>query len=302
MMLRLLIFFIGFFPVLAVSAQEPVRVVTTTNSLGMLVSEVARPLIEQNKLTLKVLAAPGRDVHYLDARPSFMAVVRRADLLIDTGAGLEEGWLPAVTANAANPRIQDGQPGRLSLARHLKLRSSITVSGPHAGHVHDKGNPHFNIDPLRMAKAARIVARRLGAFFPEHRELLIRHAYQLEQRLKKTAQQLADGLLPGQHFIAYHEDVNYLEEWLPVQNIGYLEPLPGLPPTSKHLRGLVETHQQKKNVRVLYARFNPDQGARFLNDRLGWRIFPLALEPAAPDWNSYRELMQSWADAFEPKP
>ncbi len=300
-MLRLFLFFIALLPILNASAGEPVRVVTTTNSLGMLVNEIAQPLVEQRLLELKVLASPGRDVHYLDARPSFMAAVRRADLLIDTGAGLEEGWLPAITANAANPDINSGQLGRLSLAASMQLRPSITTTGPHAGHVHRHGNPHFNIDPLRMAQAARFVARRLGHFFPAQKELLIKRSYRLEQQLKQTAEYLSEQLVPGQRFIAYHEDVDYLEAWLPVQNIGYLEPLPGLPPTSKHLRELVEKHQQQESARVLYARFNPDQGARFLNERLGWPIYAVPLEPETPDWNGYKELLQAWANAFEQK-
>ncbi|WP_417598529.1 metal ABC transporter substrate-binding protein [Oceanospirillum sp.] len=300
-MLRLFLFFIALLPILNASADESVRVVTTTNSLGMLVNEIAQPLVEQRQLELKVLASPGRDVHYLDARPSFMAAVRRADLLIDTGAGLEEGWLPAITANAANPDINSGQPGRLSLATSLQLRPSITTTGPHAGHVHRHGNPHFNIDPLRMAKAARLVARRLGHFFPDQKALLIKRSYHLEQELKQTAEYLSEQLVPGQRFIAYHEDVDYLEAWLPVQNIGYLEPLPGLPPTSKHLRELVEKHQQQESARVLYARFNPDQGARFLNERLGWPTYAVPLEPETPDWNGYKELLQAWANAFEQK-
>jgi zinc/manganese transport system substrate-binding protein len=313
-LLALLLPIYGFSASFAVAAQpvtdapntQPVRVLVTTNSLGFLVAEIAASLIENKKLELKVLAAPGRDVHYLDARPSFIAAARRADLLIETGAGVEEGWLPVVVSSAANPAINEGRLGRLRVAEHLTLRQSITVTGPHAGHVHAAGNPHFNIDPLRMALASRVIARRLGDFFPDQRAELIKASFLLEKRLKDAAKKMAAQLIEGQRFIAYHEDVDYLEEWLPVINIGYLEPIPGLPPTSKHLRSLVEQHKgdaldREPKPRVIFAAFNPSQGADFLENRLGWTTHPVPIEPEQPNWESYLKLMIIWTDAFDKK-
>jgi len=297
------------------------RVVTTTSTLGMLAEEIGG-----DRVQVRVLAAPDRDAHDLDARPSFMAAVRRADLLIEMGAGLEEGWLPAVTANSANPRVNYGRPGHLRASDFTSLRPSITVEGPNAGHVHEEGNPHFNLDPYRMARVAQVIGRRLGFFFPEQADELEARAEALGQQLRDHAQALAEQVKPDQQFIVYHEDLDYLEEWLPVKSVGYLEPIPGLPPTSSHLRSLVAKHQgsqgrvlyanyqpdrgshlrslvakhQGSQGRVLYANYQPDRGARFLEQHLGWPGFALPLDPPiGSGLQGYLDLMTQWAEAFE---
>ena len=270
------------------------RVVATTSTLGMLVEEIGGDLVQ-----VRVLAAPDRDAHHLDARPSFMAAVRRADLLIEMGAGLEEGWLPAVTANAANPRVNYGRPGHLRASDFTGLRPSITVEGPNSGHVHEEGNPHFNIDPYRMARIAQVIGRRLGFFFPDQADELEARAEALGQQLRDHAQALAEQVKPDQQFIVYHEDLDYLEAWLPVKSVGYLEPIPGLPPTSAHLRQLVR-HFEGQQGRVLYASYQPSRGARFLEQHLGWAGFALPLDPPlGSGLQGYLDLMTQWAEAFE---
>lgn len=270
------------------------RIVTTTSVLGVLAEEIGGDLVQ-----VRVLAAPDRDAHDLDARPSFMAAVRRADLLIEMGAGLEEGWLPAVTANSANPRVNYGRPGHLRAADFTSLRPSITVEGPNAGHVHEEGNPHFNIDPYRMARVAQVIGRRLGFFFPEQADELEARAEALGQQLRDHAQALAEQVKPDQQFIVYHEDLDYLEEWLPVKSVGYLEPIPGLPPTSAHLRQLVRSFEGQQG-RVLYASYQPSRGARFLEQHLDWPGLALPLDPPiGSGLQGYLDLMTLWAEAFE---
>ena len=270
------------------------RVVATTSTLGMLAEEIGGDLVQ-----VKVLAAPDRDAHSLDARPSFMAAVRRADLLLEMGAGLEEGWLPAVTGNAANPAINSGQPGHFRAANMLDLRPSITVEGPNSGHVHEEGNPHFNIDPHRVALLARALGQRLGGFFPEQAMQLRARAAAVARELNHHAAALADKVEPGQQFIIYHEDLDYLAEWLPVESVAYLEPIPGLPPTASHLRGLVSEFSGQPG-RVLYANYQPSRGARFLQERLGWPEFALPLEPpVGAGLEGYKNLMTQWASAFD---
>ncbi|SFC01822.1 zinc/manganese transport system substrate-binding protein [Marinospirillum celere] len=272
------------------------RIVTTTSTLGMLAEEIGGDLVQ-----VRVLAAPDRDAHDLDARPSFMAAVRRADLLIEMGAGLEEGWLPAVTGNAANPAVNYGRPGHLRASDFTDLRPSITVEGPNTGHVHEEGNPHFNLDPDRMARVAQVIGRRLGFFFPDQAEELEARAEALGQQLRDHAGRLAAQVKPNQQFIIYHEDLDYLEEWLPVKNVGYLEPIPGLPPTSSHLRALVQEFSGQEG-RVLYANYQPSRGARFLEEHLGWPGYALPLEPAiGSGLEGYLNLMTEWAAAFEQK-
>lgn len=273
-------------------ATAELRVVATTNSLGMLANEVGGDQVQ-----VRVLAPPDRDVHYLDARPSYMAALRRAHLLLEMGAGLEEGWLPAAVQGAANPAINQGRAGRLRAADHLELRQSVTAQGPHTGHVHAEGNPHFNADPRRMARLALLVGERLAQLQPEQAEGFKQRANVLAEQLLAEAERLAGEVPQGRSFVAYHEDLDYLEEWLPVQVVGYLEPLPGIPPTARHLNALTRRLDGQQGV-VLYAVFQPERGARFLRDRIGWPGQAVALEPAEPTLESYLSLLRSWVQAL----
>ncbi len=290
MALLLLLNCLGLHPVLA----APLNVVTTTASLGALVREVGGTAV-----SVRVLAAPDRDAHYLDARPSFIAALRRADLLVEIGAGLEEGWLPAATRGAANPVLNPGRLGHFRAADFVELRRSITQDGPNLGHVHAEGNPHFNVDPKRMATLGYALARRLGELHPQEAEHFMRRAENASERLRETAVMLAAQVVPGQQLVVYHEDLDYLEEWLPVTIVGYLEPVPGIPPTARHLHGLVD-RLNTSHGRILHAQFQPAAGARFLERELGWPIAAVPLDPPMDaTLDGYLALLAIWAASLE---
>lgn len=268
------------------------QIVATTPSLGMLANEIGG-----DQVTVRVLAPADRDVHYLDARPSYMAAMRRADLLLHIGAGLEAGWLPAALSGAANPAINQGRPGDFRAANFVSLRQSKTVQGPNMGHVHAEGNPHFTIDPQRLALLGEALAQRMGQLQPAQADLFAEQAARLADRLNAEAERLAAQVRPGQDYVAYHEDLDYLSEWLPVKVVGYLEPVPGIPPTARHLRELTAQLEDTQG-HVLFAIFQPERGARYLQERLGWSVNPLPLEPAQPTLDSYLALMAQWAGVF----
>lgn len=277
---------------LPLPALAALNIVATTASLGMLANEVGG-----EQVSVTVLAAPDRDAHYLDARPSFMAALRRADMLLEVGAGLEEGWLPAAQRGAANPAVNSGRETHFVGASILPLRRSITMDGPNVGHVHAEGNPHFNVDPMRMASLGEALARRLARLDPAHAEAYHARAGALADTLREQARQLAEGVAE-QRIVVYHEDLDYLEEWLPVEVVGYLEPAPGIPPSARHLGELVGELQGTEG-RVLYASFQPSRGAEFLQRQLGWPATSVALEPQAPTLEGYLALMQAWVDALD---
>jgi zinc/manganese transport system substrate-binding protein len=279
-----------------VQAQGPVlEVVATTATLGMLAREVGG-----DQVSVRVLAAPDRDPHALDARPAFMAALRRAGLLLEVGAGLEEGWLPAAVSGAANPRLGAARGGHFRAADHLQLRRSITMDGPNLGHVHAEGNPHFQLDPQRVAALAEPLARRLAGLLPEWETAFHARAMAVRSELLEQAARLGSQVAPGQRFVAYHEDIDYFEEWLPVRVAGYLEPLPGVPPTARHLRSLVDgLSDGGPHGVVLHAAYQPRRGAEYLESQLGWARHALPMEPPVDArLAEYLALMRHWAGIF----
>ena len=274
---------------------QGLQIVTTTSTLGMLAREIGGDTVQ-----VRVLAPPDRDPHYLDARPSFMAALRRADLLVEMGADLEEGWLPVVQTSAGNPRILTGREGHFKASSHLQLRRSITMDGPNLGHLHAEGNPHFQVDPLRIAAVAMPLAAHMGTLDPQQESAFMARAEQIAMRIRSHAAELREQVSVGRLLMTYHEDLDYLEEWLPVALVGHLEPLPGIPPSARHLRTLVTELAELRPGVVIHAEYQPARGARFLQQELGWEAKSVRMEPPADArLEDYLDLMQHWVDALK---
>lgn len=276
----------------AVPAAAEVRVVATTSSMAMLVREIGGAAV-----SITTLAPPDRDPHYLLARPSMMVALRRADLLVAVGAELEVGWLPAAVQGASNPKILVGQPGYFEGAAQIDLIETGQVADRSRGDVHPMGNPHYYMDPVRMATIGRALAARLGALDPSRKDEFATRAAAFTKAVDERAvrwRQQATGA-PG--VVLYHKDANYLASFLGIPVLGYIEPLPGIPPTASHLRDLVSRLSGTKGV-ILYNTYHPSEGPAFLSRQLGWKSRQLQLEvPLEATGSTYLDHIDQWVQA-----
>lgn len=182
-----------------------------------------------------------QDPHYLEARPSLISKVRRADLVVCTGAQLEIGWLPMLLSKANNPQVRPGSPGYFeagSFVRHLEVPDSVDRS---QGDVHPQGNPHIQTDPRNIALVAQALGERMASLDADH---AAHYRSGLEQFLSgwnaaivKWEAEAAP--LRGKRVVTHHKSWVYLENWLGLELLGTLEPLPGIPPTASHLSRLL---------------------------------------------------------------
>ena len=101
-------------------------------------------------------------MHQIDARPSLIARVRKANLLVCTGADLEVGWLPQLIQQSGNHDVASG-PGNFMAAGQITTLEKPAQLDRAAGDVHPEGNPHFQLDPYRVLKIATALAARLTA-------------------------------------------------------------------------------------------------------------------------------------------
>ena len=109
-----------------------------------------------------------QDVHHIQARPSLIAKLRKADLLVCTGAGLETGWLPVLQRRANNPAVQTGATGYLEATQYVKLLDRPTRVDRAAGDVHAQGNPHIQLHPRNYPPIAQAMAGRLAEIDPQN--------------------------------------------------------------------------------------------------------------------------------------
>src|SRR6188474_579127 len=129
---------------LGTSTPPPARlsVVATTPDLAALAKAIGGDAVD-----VKSLAKPTEDPHFVDAKPSLIVTLNRADVLVEGGAELELGWLPALLQSARNSKIAVGAPGRISASTGVRMLEVPATLDRSRGDVHALGNPHIAMDP-----------------------------------------------------------------------------------------------------------------------------------------------------------
>ncbi len=277
------------------TAQAAISVVASTTSAEMLVREIGG-----ESVSITTLAPPDRDAHTLQVKPSMMRALRSARLVVAMGAELEVGWLPLAISSAANPAILPGRDGYFEIAAQVPLLDVKGAAGADRakGDVHPMGNPHVQMDPLRMADAGVALAERLARFDSAHAADFRARAQAFKKsvgaRLPAWQQQVAGA--PGA--VMYHKDGDYLMARLGLPVLAYVEPLPGLPPTASHLAGLVNRLRGKPGI-VLHTVFQSNAGIQTLAAQLGWQAQALPLDPpAGADATAYLAMIDRWVAAL----
>jgi zinc/manganese transport system substrate-binding protein len=285
----------GLMPIFLLAAHSAgaIDVVATSSSGGMLVTEIAG-----EHAIIEVLGPPDRDLHYLQARPSMMRALRGADLLVAVGADLELGWLPVAVRQAVNPEILPGRPGYFEFAAQIELVDVGGAADRALGDVHPLGNPHVHMDPVRMATIASALAERLAQLDSAHaadfRARAAAFVASVDRRLPEWRDRLRDA--PGA--VLFHQDANYLLYRFDVPLLGFLEPVPGVPPTAAHVSSLIDRLSGRRGV-ILYTPFQPAQAPESLADALDWPAVRLPLEPPLGATGSdYLEHIDRWVEAL----
>jgi zinc/manganese transport system substrate-binding protein len=268
-------------------------VVATSSAMGALVREVGG-----ERVTLSVLAPPDRDLHRLQARPSMIRRLRGADLVVAVGAELEVGWLPVALSSAANPTILPGRPGYFEAAAQVDLLEAGRPADRSLGDVHPVGNPHLTLDPVRMSQVAVALAQRLAeldaAGADGYRARAADFAARADARTAAWRQRArgVDGV------VLYHRDAIYLLDRLGVPLLGTIEPVPGVPPTARHLKDLADGLAGRSG-RILYTVYQPSRPVESLAQRLGWPSARLPLDPPLEaDGEGYLDHVGRWVDAI----
>ena len=277
------------------TAMADLRVVVTVPNMGMLAREICGDAVD-----VRVLAPPDRDPHYLDARPSMMAALRRSDLVVSVGAELEIGWLPAAIQGANNRRVQPGRPGYFEAARKVELIGTGKPADRALGDVHPQGNPHIYMDPERMAAAAHALAERLGALDRDRADQFKANAERFAQRVAERMQDWRARAKGAPGVVTFHEDIDYLAFALDVPVHGYLEPLPGIPPTARHLSALVTELTDRQGV-IWTVDFQDGAAGEYLARNLGWDAFQLPSQvPVDGAAAAYFAMIDAWVDTLHP--
>ena len=254
----------------AVGAQAKLTIVTTTEDIGSLVRAVGGAHVEVTSLTRGT-----QDAHFVEAKPSMIRQLARADLFMVVGADLEIGWLLPLLETARNARVQPGTPGYLDLSTTVELLEKSTGPVSRAqGDVHAAGNPHYWLDPRNGFRLSRAIAARLNELDPQHAEVFRANLAAFERRLSERLTQWQMQLAPlkGKPVIAYHKSFVYLAHAFGFQIVGEIEPKPGIPPNAAHLQRLIQQIGTQKIGLLIMEPYYERRSADYLRDRTGIRI------------------------------
>jgi zinc/manganese transport system substrate-binding protein len=246
-------------------AQAKLRVFTCEPEWGSLVHELAG-----DKVDVDVGTSALQDVHQIEAKPSLIAKVRAADLAVCTGAQLEVGWLPQLISQSGNTKVASG-PGSFMAAAQVKTLEKPTALDRAYGDVHPDGNPHVQLDPRRVLIIARRLDDRLAELDPSNAAVYKQRGADFEKRwlAAMTKWQAEAAPLRGRKVVVHHISWIYLWDWLGIQQIGALEPKPGVPPTSGHLASLIGLTKSSNTLAIIRAAYQDPKPADWLADRTG---------------------------------
>lgn len=228
---------------LGTSAFAKLNIVVTTPDLAAVAKEVGGDQVE-----ITTLARPTEDPHFVDAKPSFIVKLNKADALIEGGAELEIGWLPPLLAGTRNAKIQAGQPGRILANEGVAMREIPTALDRSKGDLHAAGNPHFMVDPANARIVALHLAEAFCALDAKSCETFRANAKKFTEALDAKTAEWEKTLAPfkGQQVVAYHNSWLYFAERFGLKIELFLEPKPGIPPSPAHLADVIMKMKDKK--------------------------------------------------------
>ncbi len=246
---------------LSLHAQAALNVVACEPEWASLAKELGG-----DKLSVSSATTALQDPHRIEARPSLIARVRNADLLVCTGMELEVGWLPVLIQQSGNAKLTAGSPGHFEAGRFITPIDLPTRLDRSDGDVHAAGNPHIQQDPRNIALVAKALAERLAqvdpANAPTYRARYAAFSTRWADALRKWDQQAAP--LKGINVVAHHKNMGYLWAWLGVREVATLEPKPGVEPSAGHLSALSAQLAQQPAKLVVRAAYQDARASQWL--------------------------------------
>jgi ABC-type Zn uptake system ZnuABC Zn-binding protein ZnuA len=229
-------------------AAGKLNVVTATQDLASLATEVGG-----DRVNVLSIARGYQDPHFVEAKPSFLLNLRRADLLVVVGLQLEIGWLPPLITQSGNPRIQPAAPGYFDASQFAEILEIPTSQVSRAmGDVHPLGNPHYWLDPQNGLRVAIGLTQKLSQMSPGDAAYFNQRLEDFRKRLTTAEKRWDEQMKPyrGRKVITYHQSWPNFVKRFGLQVADYVEPRPGIPPSPAHVVELIAL-MKRQNVKLI---------------------------------------------------
>jgi ABC-type Zn uptake system ZnuABC Zn-binding protein ZnuA len=240
---------------LPAAAFAKIRVAASTTDLASIANSVGGDQVD-----VFSIARPNSDPHRIEALPSYMVKVSRAQVFLEVGLQLDQ-WADAIVDGSRNALVLkvDCSQGVSVLEKPAHVDASM-------GDVHPNGNPHYWLDPRNGAIVARNIA---GAFA----RVDAAHAADFRARAEAFGKEcqaayardraLADKLASRAIF-TYHRSWTYFADAFGFEVVATIEPVPGIPPTARHLAELQQLARSRGVLLLLEEPYFSADAGRFL--------------------------------------
>jgi zinc/manganese transport system substrate-binding protein len=275
------------------------HVVSSIQTLGSLAKEVGG-----DRVTVESLSKGYQDPHFVEPKPSLMLVLNRADLLLHVGLELEIGWLPPLVLGSRNPKIQTGDLGNLDCSRVIPVLDVPTTKVDRSmGDIHPQGNPHYWLPPSNARLIAKEIAGRLSELDPEGKPTYDKNLLTFLSRVDAKEKEWAPFArkLKGVKIATYHKSWSYVSQWLGMEEIGYVEPKPGIPPDPQHLVRLISVMKAEGAKLLLMEDFYNKSVAELVAQKAGANLLDLPTDVGAvvTEANNKRRPIRDWFDLVD---
>jgi zinc/manganese transport system substrate-binding protein len=266
-------------------------VIATTPDLGAIAKEIGGDNVD-----IKTLAKPTEDPHFVDAKPSHIVTLNRADVLIEGGAELEIGWLPPLLESARNDKIASGAPGLIMASTGIRMLEVPATLDRSRGDVHALGNPHFLVDPQNAKIVAGEIANHLSQVDPKnaatYKANLAAFDAKVDAKVGGWQKQLAP--FKGAKLVTYHNDFVYFAERFGFQIVETLEPKPGIAPSAAHLAKVIATMKSAPSRVILVQPYQNRKTAETVARQTDATVVDVSQQPGAlKNTTTYFDLMDT---------
>jgi len=229
-------------------AGEKLNVVTTTSDIASFAKAIGG-----DRINVESIARGYQDPHFVEAKPSFLLLLKKADLLMVVGLELEIGWLPPLIEQSRNTNIRPGANGYLDLSGGVEILDKPTSKVDRSmGDVHAQGNPHYWLDPANAVRMAIMIHDKLAAMQPGDKAYFDQNLDSFKKRMDESFKRWQAALAPykGTKVVTYHRSWSNFEKRFGLDVIDFVEPKPGVPPSPAHVFKLVGT-MKDNGVKVI---------------------------------------------------
>jgi zinc/manganese transport system substrate-binding protein len=282
---------------LAGPAQAKLRVVTTLQDFAFLAQAVGGDRVETF-----AIAKGYQDPHFVDAKPSFILKLSRADLLIVAGLELEIGYLPPLIDQSRNDTIHRGNPGYLDASVGCDiLQRPTTVVTRAMGDVHPYGNPHYWTDPENGRVIARSIAAKLTELDPAGKATFDKNLAAFEAKLTEKEKEWETEMAPyaGTTVVTFHDSWPNFATRFHLDIVGHIEPKPGIPPSPSHTLEIINLISADKVPVILVEPYFDLKTPRYIAAKTGATV--ITFYPSVggiPAIKDYFSLFDHDVDAF----